>query len=57
MVSLTDTTRLTKVQVPQATIWLAALVPLGTLVVLLSVAIKGNPFPSQDLAVMDWVSG
>ena len=57
MVSLTDTTRLTKVQVPRATIWLAALVLLGTLVVLLSVAIKGNPFPSQDLAVMDWVSG
>ena len=56
MVSLTNTTRLTKVRIPPATVWLADLVVLSALVVLLSAAIKSSPFPSQDLAVMDWVT-
>ena len=57
MVSLTNTNTLTKFQVPRTALWPAALVLLGALVVILSAAIKSNPFPSQDLAVMDWVSG
>ena len=37
-------------------LWLAAVGVTLALFVLLSIAIKYNPIPSQDLAVMDWMA-
>ena len=38
-------------------LWLAAVSALTTSLVVLSMAIKSNPAPSQDLTVMDWLAG
>ncbi len=38
-------------------LWLAVAGTLTTLLVLLSIAIAGNPAPSPDLAVIDWIVG
>ena len=41
---------------PRSLLWLAALGILTTLLTLLSIAIKDNPIPSQDLTVLNWVT-
>ena len=42
---------------PKIGLWLASAAVLTVIVVILAVAIKNNPYPSQDLAIMDWVIG
>ena len=42
---------------PRPLLWLAAVAILVTLLVLLTVAIKDNPTPSQDVSVLDSVAG
>ena len=42
---------------PGIVLWLAAAAALSTLLALLTMAIMNNPVPSQDVAVMDWISG
>ena len=57
MVTLAHTNRIRLVPRPGVALWLAAATMLTTLLVLLSIAIKSNPAPSQDLTVMDWLTG
>ena len=38
-------------------LWIAAVVALMTPLTLLTISINNNPFPSQDLSVLDSISG
>ena len=42
---------------PHLRLWPASVAMLTLMVALLAIAIKINPYPSQDLAIMDWVAG
>ena len=58
MVTLTQRARLVRPAISQgAFLWLGAVSALTFILVLLSMAIRSNPTPSQDIAVMDWVLG
>ena len=56
MTTLTQTIPNLKMSRPGALLWLAAVGALTVPLVLLSIAIKNNPFPSQDLTVMAWLA-
>ena len=58
MVTLTQRAGLVRPAISQgAFLWLGAVGALTIILVLLSMAIRSNPTPSQDIAVMDWVLG
>ena len=57
MVTLTRTNLTHSAIRPRAVLWLATATVLVSLLALLSIFIKNNPFPSQDLAALDWVTG
>ena len=57
MATLTNIRLTSQVSRPQLGLWLIAAGVLTTLLVLLSLAIKNNPFPDQDITVMGWVTG
>ena len=42
---------------PKFAAWLASVVGLTVLVILLSLAIRNDPTPSQDLRVLEWIAG
>ena len=56
MASLIPTILIRLVTRPRVVLWLAAVAVLSTLLALLTTAIINNPMPSQDIAVMNWVS-
>ena len=57
MATLLRTSLIRQAIKPRVVLWLASVSVLATLVTLLSVAIKNDPFPSQDRTVLDWVAG
>lgn len=57
MATITRVNFIRQVIKPRVVLWLASVSALATLVALLSVAIKNNPFPSQDRTVLDWITG
>ena len=42
---------------PRTALWVAIFAVLASLLALLTKAIMDNPTPSQDIAIMDWVTG
>ena len=56
MATLTGTINRHKTIRPRMVLWTGSVATLAILTALLTVAIKNNPFPAQDLSVLNWVS-
>lgn len=57
MATLVNITSIQRPSRIQAILWVAGVGVLTTLLALLSIAIKNNPFPALDQAVLTWVAG
>ena len=57
MATLTQTIPNRTMNRPGVMLWLAAVAVFSTLLAPLTAAIINNPIPSQDVAIMDWVTG
>lgn len=55
MATLVHTILLRPLTRPRVVVWLAAMGILTALLALLSIAIKNDPTPSQDITVLNWV--